>query len=202
MHRGVFAWAAAVVLVFTACSPAEPRAAQAGANSPGRLVSSGAVGAALPPNAEAEYTPVLTSTPVPITHDAAGVPLPVAMGARISRIVTYTPIPTLPPGTTPVPQILSGQVKVDAGDQYFIPSDLTVTVGTTLAWTNVGADEHDVVARDGSFNSKSLSPGNQFSFTFAVPGTYDYICTFHYGNGMFGSVKVVDSGAPQAPASD
>jgi len=202
MDRVAIGCAIALSSLLCACTAAGPQPTPAAANA--QVTATPATPTGVPPTSNPQLAQSLvgTSTPISITHDTAGVPLPVAPGAMNSRVVTWTPIPTIPPGATPAPRILSGQVKVDAGDQYFIPSDIVATVGTTVDWTNVGEDTHNVVARDGSFDSKDLSPGQHFMFTFTVPGLYDYICTYHYGNGMFGSVKVVESNTPQAPASD
>ncbi len=79
---------------------------------------------------------------------------------------------------------------VDAGDYFFNPNPLSVPVGTTITWRNVGAEAHNVVARDGSFSSSSMVPGEQFAFTFTKPGHYAYVCTFHEGDGMFAEIDV------------
>jgi plastocyanin len=60
------------------------------------------------------------------------------------------------------------------------PNDVTVSVGTTVTWTNTGAVAHTVTSDDGaSFDSGSLDPQAAFSFTPDTPGTFTYHCTFH-----------------------
>jgi plastocyanin len=60
------------------------------------------------------------------------------------------------------------------------PNDVTVTVGTTVTWTNTGAVAHTVTSDDGAaFDSGSLDPQAAFSFTPDTPGTFIYHCTFH-----------------------
>lgn len=61
----------------------------------------------------------------------------------------------------------------------FGPGTLTVSAGTTVNWINSDSVTHTVTAMDGSFDSSNLAPGQQFSFTFATPGTYSYHCSIH-----------------------
>ena len=61
----------------------------------------------------------------------------------------------------------------------------------TVVWVDVGQQSHDVHARDGSFDSPPLSPGNTFAHTFTKAGKYPYYCVPHEGDGMFGEVDVV-----------
>lgn len=77
----------------------------------------------------------------------------------------------------PVP----GPGEVSLNRMAFFPNALTVTVGTTVKWTNSAVDkiDHTVAAADGSFNSGTLKPGDTFSFTLTKPGTYQYVCSFH-----------------------
>lgn len=81
-------------------------------------------------------------------------------------------------------------VVVQLGEHYFDPSAITVKVGTPVVWRNVGQQTHDVHARDGSFDSPLLNPGNTFTFTFTKPGHYPYYCIPHEGDGMTGQVDV------------
>jgi plastocyanin len=81
-------------------------------------------------------------------------------------------------------------VVVQLGEHFFDPSTITVRVGTTVIWRNNGQQTHDVHARDGSFNSPPLDPGNAFTFTFIKPGQYPYYCIPHEGDGMVGQVEV------------
>ncbi|HEX8967901.1 MAG TPA: plastocyanin/azurin family copper-binding protein [Chloroflexota bacterium] len=79
---------------------------------------------------------------------------------------------------------------IDAGDYFFNPVQTSVPAGTTVTWRNVGGEAHNVVARDGSFSSWSMMPGERFSFELSRPGHYAYVCTFHEGDGMFGEIDV------------
>jgi plastocyanin len=54
-----------------------------------------------------------------------------------------------------------------------------INVNNTVVWVNDDNVIHAVVARDGSFNFPSISPGQSVSFTFTRPGKYDYYCSLH-----------------------
>jgi plastocyanin len=68
-------------------------------------------------------------------------------------------------------------VKID--NFTFSPATLTIAPGTSVTWTNDDDIPHTVVAKDKSFRSKPMDTGNQFSYTFATPGEYDYFCSLH-----------------------
>ncbi len=69
------------------------------------------------------------------------------------------------------------EVKID--NFSFGPGTLTVTVGTTVTWTNRDDIPHTVVSTDGAFKSKVLDTDEKFSFTFSKAGTYPYFCSIH-----------------------
>ena len=73
--------------------------------------------------------------------------------------------------------IAAASVRID----NFTFKDPVVTVkrGTTVTWTNGDDIPHTVVAKDGSFKSKVLDTGDQFSVTFAKPGQFGYYCSLH-----------------------
>jgi plastocyanin len=119
------------------------------------------------------------------TSQAAGGP---ATPARTTpgAVRFTTPTVSAQPGLT---------ATVEMGDHFYIPSLLTVKVGTTVTWRMGGMQEHDVIAYDGSFHSPTMTFGSRFSHTFTKPGRYPYFCAPHYGDGMVGEV-VVESGPP------
>jgi plastocyanin len=69
------------------------------------------------------------------------------------------------------------EVKID--NFSFGPATLTVSVGTTVTWTNRDDIPHTVVSTDGVFKSKVLDTDEKFSFTFSKAGTYPYFCSIH-----------------------
>jgi plastocyanin len=100
--------------------------------------------------------------------------------------------------------------SVSAIEYSFSPETLTVTVGSTVTWTNNGATTHTATSDAGdslTWDSGSLagstpspyggtSPGASFSKTFTKAGVYPYHCSFHgvVGSpdyhGMVGAIKV------------
>jgi plastocyanin len=87
----------------------------------------------------------------------------------------------------------------------FDAKTLTVSVGTTVEWQNVGNTVHhatddrqtaingnDVASPQGApvFDSGFLRPGETFTHTFTKPGVYKYVCAVHETSGMIGEVVV------------
>jgi plastocyanin len=56
------------------------------------------------------------------------------------------------------------------------PTSLSVSVGTTVTWTNNGSTTVTVTSADGLFDYETLGPGGSFSYTFDTPGTFRYFC--------------------------
>ena len=88
----------------------------------------------------------------------------------------------LPAGTPSVaandqPSGASADVKID--NFSFGPKTLTVSVGTTVVWTNRDDIPHTVVSTDGVFKSKVRDTDEKFSYTFTKAGEYSYYCTIH-----------------------
>jgi plastocyanin len=76
----------------------------------------------------------------------------------------------------------------------FTPATRNVVPGTWVTWSNDGQDAHTVTAVDESFDSGNLNPSEGFSWYFASPGTFAYLCAVHPW--MTGSVVVVESEEP------
>ena len=86
-------------------------------------------------------------------------------------------------------------INVGQGGNAFVPADLSIDAGTTVAWYWV-ADGHSVVSGDPitctpdqGFNTGLQETGYQFTFLFALPGTYGYFCAEHCP-GMGGTIYV------------
>lgn len=82
---------------------------------------------------------------------------------------------------------------VAVSDFMFAPNAVTINVGDSVQWDNMGG-LHNVVADDNSFTSGAPS-SEPWSFTqpFPLPGTYNYYCAVHGapgGVGMSGQVLV------------
>ena len=87
----------------------------------------------------------------------------------------------------------------------FTPSTLTIHVGDTVTFTNVGSGFHNVAADDGSFRcargcDADGGDGNpsatvwNATVTFNTPGHIRYICDAHHS--MVGTITVEDSAPP------
>jgi plastocyanin len=87
----------------------------------------------------------------------------------------------------------------------FEPGTVTIKIGDTVEWRNVGNEVHhattdpsmaincgDVGSPAGAetFDSGFLKPGATFSHTFKVAGTYRYACAVHETSGMIGKIVV------------
>ena len=87
-------------------------------------------------------------------------------------------------------------------DDEFSPKILRVPVGSTVIWESGGANDHNVIASDGSWQAVSsdyfeygiITKGDQFEHTFNEAGVYEYYCPFHGTNnkGMVGIIIVGD----------
>lgn len=78
-------------------------------------------------------------------------------------------------------------------ESVFKPEVIKISTGTTVTWTNNGAQEHTVTFRVNEpidFHVE-LSPGEQTRREFTRTGTFDYYCRYHVPE-MVGKVIVVD----------
>ncbi|WP_413784738.1 cupredoxin family copper-binding protein, partial [Mycolicibacterium llatzerense] len=76
-------------------------------------------------------------------------------------------------------QAPAGPNAVNIDNFAFAPDTLTVPAGTTVTWTNHDEDPHNVVAEGGQFRSPTMGSGATFSYVFAAPGTFTYVCGIH-----------------------
>ena len=83
----------------------------------------------------------------------------------------------------------SGTGQVTISDFRFEPTELTVTPGTIVTWTNQDNAPHTATARDGSFDTGRLNSGGVSSqVKFDRPGRFEYYCQVHPS--MVGQVVV------------
>lgn len=105
--------------------------------------------------------------------------------------LTPTPTPTQTAAPTPIPPALTptpASTTVSADIQNFTLPNLTVTVGTTVVWTNRDSASHTSTGVGGKWQSGNLAQGQSFSYTFREIGTFDYFCENHAN--MKGKVTV------------
>lgn len=108
-------------------------------------------------------------------------------------------------GTTSVNYSFTVQVVkylITANLNTFSPSNLNVTVGSTVYWIDISTDAadggYDVVFNTINVQSPALNPCvlnsfgpdacSIFSYTFTTPGTFSYICNIY--SGMKGTITV------------
>jgi plastocyanin len=106
------------------------------------------------------------------------------------------------PAETGKPAVTIKMVDVPA---VFQPGTVTIKIGDTVEWVNVGTEVHhattdpsmavncgDVGSPQGAepFDSGFLKPGASFKHTFKVAGTYRYACAVHETSGMIGKIVV------------
>ncbi len=78
----------------------------------------------------------------------------------------------------------------------FQPQSVTIKVGDTVEWQNVGnavhhaTDDHEMAKGASIFDSGFMRPGESFTHTFTQPGIYKYVCVAHEASGMTGEIIV------------
>jgi plastocyanin len=121
------------------------------------------------------------------------VALALAIAACSPAATTPAPTAAAPASTAPSPAASAaggggGGTAVTIKDFAFGPQTLEVAVGSTVTWTNQDSAAHTATADDGSFDSKSIASGGEFSQTFSTAGTFAYHCSIH--TSMTGSITV------------
>ena len=64
----------------------------------------------------------------------------------------------------------------------FNPSQRSITVGTTITFTNKDNANHTATEMSHLWDSGTLKTGKSFSYTFNTPGTYYFFCNYHSSN--------------------
>jgi plastocyanin len=100
----------------------------------------------------------------------------------------------------PASQAAPAEVTVGSGGDRFTPRDVTVTAGEAVTWRwSESGHNVQVDAAAEQFDSGYKSSGGTFSHTFSTPGTYEFYCDPHRGDGMRGTVTVTAAPAPPPP---
>lgn len=97
---------------------------------------------------------------------------------------------------------VSVEVGPDSDEMVFAPAAIRIRPGTTVNWEWIGSGYHNVVAKDGLFNSGDPEEQASFEYTFDAAGTTLYYCDPHRSAGMKGAVIVEESGDSGATTSD
>ena len=127
---------------------------------------------------------------------AAQVPAPAPTAPPPAAAQPAPPTPTTAPPPPAGPAVASDIAN-------FALEDLTIAAGTTVTWTNQDGAPHTVTSgtpgsASGLWDSRNLSTGGEFSFTFSQVGTFAYFCNIHQS--MTGTVTVTESGSSAALA--
>jgi copper-containing nitrite reductase len=94
------------------------------------------------------------------------------------------------------------EATVDMQNIMYVPSDLTVDLGTKVTWLNKDPVYHTVTSDDasGPLDSPNIQAGESFAFTFTEAGVYPYHCVPHASLqggryvGMIGTITVREGG--------
>ncbi len=91
---------------------------------------------------------------------------------------------------SPVPEAAAAAAEIIVDARAGIPAAVTVCVGERVIWRNRSPDAVIITARDRSFSSGLVSPGSDYEFFFAVPGTFQ-VDVEGYGHLGYTEVEVV-----------
>lgn len=99
--------------------------------------------------------------------------------------------------------IVKEVTDANSGKVYFSPDKLTVQPGDTVTFENAQDDMHEVMFINvpKGVDEMIMSPmqnkkGEKFSYTFTVPGTYQFHCHPHEAAGMKGTLIVGQASKP------
>ncbi|WP_332897202.1 cupredoxin domain-containing protein [Haladaptatus sp. CMSO5] len=147
-----------------------------------------------------ETTTTATTTTSETTTETTTAQETTTTEATTTTSETTTEATTTTAEQTPVQSAITITVG-QGGNLRFSPTRASVKVGGEVTWTwdssghNVrprsqpdGANWEGTPGGDGTTYSK----GEEFSFTFDVPGTYEYYCAPHQSFGMEGILEVVE----------
>jgi plastocyanin len=91
---------------------------------------------------------------------------------------------------------LAADQAVTMDNLSFAPSTVTINVGDLVRWRNNDNVSHTATADDGSFDTGTISSGQNDAVTFDTAGTFAYHCSIHPN--MTGTVVVEAGAAPTA----
>jgi len=82
--------------------------------------------------------------------------------------------------TTIVQNIRTANRRVERHDEFaFNPARARTKAGTPVTFVNTGSTVHTIAARDGSWTTGPIRPGESKAVTIAKAGEYEYVCTDH-----------------------
>jgi plastocyanin len=99
---------------------------------------------------------------------------------------TFTRTPIVFPTRSPTPS--DGTARIQIGDNFFEPYDVSIRVGMTVEWQHTGSGTHTITSLQGEWQSINPAFGSRNRVSFNTPGVYTYVCAFH--SGMGGVIRV------------
>ena len=92
---------------------------------------------------------------------------------------------------TPAPTAGSNEILIQG--MTFVSGNKTISVGTTIKWTNMDNIAHTVTSGvpgspSGVFDSGNINSQGTFSYTFNQAGVFNYYCKIH--TSMTGTITV------------
>ena len=109
----------------------------------------------------------------PVTTD----PDAIGCGRAVSL---FTRLGSAHPSSCTETLLLVKQPQVIIKDFSYSPSNLTISVGTTVTWVNMGQYTHTVTADGLQFDSGNIAPGSSFQYQFTQASAPGYHCTLHH----------------------
>lgn len=99
--------------------------------------------------------------------------------------------------------IVKEVTDANTGKVYFSPDKLTIQTGDTVTFVNAQDDIHEVMftsvpngVDEMIMSDTHEKKGDKFSYTFTVPGTYQFHCHPHDAAGMRGTLIVGQASKP------
>ncbi|MDD5133104.1 MAG: cupredoxin domain-containing protein [Candidatus Nanoarchaeia archaeon] len=69
-------------------------------------------------------------------------------------------------------------IKVEVSDAGYSPAEVTINIGDTISWVNMGTNAHTITTKD-RYLDLSAYPNQIVTKTFDKTGTYEYYCKMH-----------------------
>jgi len=130
-----------------------------------------------------------SQAPAPVPPTGGGTPLAPTTGepepATPLQIEVAIERSAFNPAILPAPPPAPSSLRPNAPKSAPAPN---LPVGVTIVWYNNDSVDHTVTARDNSFDSGNLSPGDTFRYTFEQSVALEYYCKIHPS--MVGKITV------------
>jgi plastocyanin len=111
------------------------------------------------------------------TSDSPTTPVPPVTAAADEAVDTTDPL-----DTTGADDATGAQVAVGLEESRFDPTDIAISAGDTVTFTNNDPYDHTVTSAEGSsieFDSGEIGQAATFEQTFGTAGTYEIFCKIH-----------------------